>query len=292
MNNFRDYLLERFAPANWLLFFIMYLAVHHYAAAQYLSAPPALRWLQLVDFLAVLSFFFKLRVMDEHKDYQKDLVNYPDRVLQSGKVTLKQLRSIAYAGTVFEAAWSAYLGSTTLLIYLITLGYALLMRKEFFVGEWLEKRLVVYAFTHMLIMPLVIFWIASMGTPGNILSPEIAGMAAAAFFYGFAFEVARKIWSAEEERAEIDSYSRRLGMKGALFTVLFFLALGCAATYFPLAGINRLNYLPGILGLLAVFTGVVIYVAAKPVTRNIRLMQAMSALFMLLTFILLFIGVR
>jgi hypothetical protein len=292
LKNFWNYLLERFAPANWLLFFIMYFAVHHYAAAHFLNNTPALRWLQLVDFLAVLSFFFKLRVMDEHKDYQNDLVNYPDRVLQSGKVTLKQLRYIAYIGTVFEAAWSAYLGTTTLLIYLVTLGYALLMWKEFFVGEWLKKRLVIYAFTHMLIMPLVIFWIASMGTSSNILILEISGIAAAAFFFGFAFEIARKIWSAEEERAEVDSYSKRLGMKGALFTVLFFLALGCAATYFPLAGINHLNYLFGILSLLAVFTGVVIYVAGKPVTRNIKLMQAMSSLFMLLTFVLLFIGVR
>ena len=59
---------------------------------------------------AVISFFFRLRVFDELKDYELDLQNHPQRVLQSGRITLRKLFRISLGGSVLEAAWSGTYG--------------------------------------------------------------------------------------------------------------------------------------------------------------------------------------
>ncbi len=77
------YLQERFPPVNMMLFAILHLAV--YSATEVERSFGPVFWLGI---LATISFFFRLRVMDEIKDYDLDAVNHPQRVLQSGGVTL------------------------------------------------------------------------------------------------------------------------------------------------------------------------------------------------------------
>ncbi len=58
--------------------------------------------------LATVSFFFRLRVFDEEKDYALDAVNHPQRVLQTGRVTLPPLRALAWVGAALELVWSGW----------------------------------------------------------------------------------------------------------------------------------------------------------------------------------------
>jgi len=115
------------------------------------------------------------------------------------------------------------LGSATI-SWLIMFGYLCLMGVEFFCGEWLEKRLTLYAFSHMMIMPLIVLWLANIATPSgdisNVLTPSLYLMMLLAFVSGFCFEIARKTRGPEEERETIDSYSKIFGTKGSAYVVI------------------------------------------------------------------------
>ena len=49
------------------------------------------------SFPGFIIFFFSivhLRVLDEHKDYKRDIIAHPDRLLSRGIITLKDLRKV------------------------------------------------------------------------------------------------------------------------------------------------------------------------------------------------------
>jgi len=207
-----DYLKERFPLVNMMLFAIVHLAVYS-TAVQHLSFD----LLFLLGILATISFFFRLRVMDEIKDFDVDAVNHPGRVLQSGGVTLRFLIGLSVLLTVSEFAWSFFHGWVTVLSWLVAIGYAILMRYEFFVGEWLKQRLVLYAFSHMVIMPLVVAWL--WFAYRSDITPVLALLMLLSFLGGFVFELARKTHSPDAERPEIETYSSLLGYGKAVWLI-------------------------------------------------------------------------
>ena len=182
-------------------------------------------WREVWGLVAVISFFFRLRVFDEQKDYAIDAINHPQRVLQTGRVTLPQLGRLALLGGVVELGWCVLMGVPVCLTWLLAVGYSGLMRYEFFASRYLGQRLVLYAFTHMLIMPLVIGWIWSAYVPRLALSAPLLLLAALSVLGGFAFEIARKLHSPDAERDRVDSYSKTLGYGGAIGAVLGVLLL-------------------------------------------------------------------
>ena len=216
MKNLFAYLGERFPSVNMMLFAIMYLAVHSATEIEF-----DFGWRFWLGILAIVSFFFRLRVMDEIKDYDVDAVNHPQRVLQSGRITLRTLIALSAALTLTEVAWSYAHGPRALLAWACAFGYALLMRYEFFVGEWLRERLVVYAFSHMLIMPLVIAWLwLAWRDEATAVMALLMGLSLLA---GFTFELARKTHAPAAERAGIETYSSLLGVRRASSLILLVL---------------------------------------------------------------------
>lgn len=222
LKNLVAYLQERFPPVNMLLFAILFFTV--YSISSLSPASERLHGLAWGGVLAVISFFFRLRVFDEIKDYRIDALNHPQRVLQSGRVTLRQLISVALVGTVIELIWSVAMGPGAVLGWLVAVGYSLLMRYEFFVGHWLQERLLLYAASHMLVMPLVIAWVWLAFNPA--LNNGVGLLAALSLLAGFAFEVARKIHAPAAERATVDSYSKAIGYRTSIALVLLLLLAG------------------------------------------------------------------
>ena len=213
---------ERFPPANALLFFILYLTC--VVIARQLQGQITLSLADVVGALVAWSWFLLLRIFDEHKDYQIDLRNHPERILQSGLITLGHLRLLGAIAIISQLLWSLYLDQwqplAATLAWAMMFAWTCLMGKEFFCGAWLEKHLTLYAFSHMLVMPLIVWWLANLGAPGLSLSASIGWLMALAFVSGFAFEITRKSKGAEEERDSVDSYSRIFGARGAVIVIL------------------------------------------------------------------------
>jgi 4-hydroxybenzoate polyprenyltransferase len=287
--NFRNlgaYLQERFAPVNMGLFVVLFCTVRAVAT---LASPPALSAdglaLAVLGALATVSFFFRLRVFDEEKDFALDAVNHPQRVLQTGRVTLPQLRRLAWAGALLEAGWSAGHGVAALLLWAVALGYSLLMRAEFGVGAWLRSRLVLYALSHMLIMPLVIVWLFAAYAPveGAAYLPLLVLLS---LLGGFSFELARKLHAPAAERPGVDSYSQALGYGPALSLTVAVLLAGGAVQAWLLHGLRAHWVTYAVLWLLLAL-GLALYstAARRPREAHLRRAEKVVSLVMLTSYL-------
>lgn len=288
------YFRQRFPVINMALFAILFLTVYSVAHYFYLPTDSRLGGREAGGILAAISFFFRLRVFDEVKDYALDALNHPHRVLQSGKVTLPQLYTLAALGTLAELAWSVQMGIFTVLCWLLALGYSLLMRYEFFVSNYLQKRLVLYAFTHMLIMPLLMLWLWSAYVPATAaFSRPYFLLALLSLLGGFSFEVARKIYPPAAERPLIDSYSKAIGYGGAIGTVLLLLLAGILVQGYLLYSLRAGTWPYVLLSVLFVITGWV-YLQAwqQPHEKLLKRAEVLVSLFMLLSYLSVIIEVN
>ena len=245
---FGAYLQERFPPVNMMLFAILFGAVYSVAIAG--ETPD---WSELWGIAAVISFFFRLRVMDEIKDYKIDLINHPRRVLQSGGINLSVLIGVSIAGTIVELGWSIHSGTFCTIAWALALIYSILMRYEFFIGSWLRPRLLIYAISHMLVMPAIIAWI--WFAYRSDFDPALWLLMILSLTAGFCFELARKTHAPEAERPGIESYSKSLGLRRSVYTILTLLAVGLFFLFylFYFLGLHPYTYV--LLGL--VFFGVI-----------------------------------
>jgi 4-hydroxybenzoate polyprenyltransferase len=172
--------------------------------------------------LTLLCFFFHLRVFDEHKDYVEDLVHHPHRVLQSGLVRLRDLKVLGGIAVAVEGVLSAVRGPAAFAAWLAAFVFSLLMLKEFFARDWLKGRFLLYATSHLLVMPLLALMVFSFATgrwPWE--APLWFGIYAwVGFFVTFNWEVSRKIRAPEDEIEGVETYTRVFGTYGAAWVVL------------------------------------------------------------------------
>lgn len=290
LRNLAAYLQERFPPVNAGLFVVLFLTVRAVATLAgeqvgHLPAPggglPA-----ALGALATVSFFFRLRVFDEEKDFAQDLVAHPGRVLQTGRVTLRQLRRLAWAGAVLELGWSTWQGPGVALAWALALGYSLAMRFEFGVGRWLRARLVLYALSHLLIMPLVITWLYEAYGPPAGLGGYLPLLWLLSLLGGFAFELARKLHAPAAERPAVDSYSRALGYKPALGLTVAVLLAGGAAQALLLRQLRAGPVAYAVLGLLLAAGGALYATAARhPHEPRLRQAEKIVSLVMLTSYL-------
>jgi hypothetical protein len=223
---------ERFPPGPGVMFVALYLGALVTGRAFTHGPPLELGALDVVSFFGVWAFFLMLRVFDEHKDYALDLQNYPQRVLQSGLITLGHLKVACGVAIALQLGVSLAHDHGFGLVtrwWLLTFGWSLLMAKEFFIGEWLAKRLVLYATSHMLVMPMSLLWMAQMGAGQTALPGSVVALAIMSFCAGASFEVTRKIKAPVDERPTVDSYTKVLGTTGAPIVTMFMLLSASAA---------------------------------------------------------------
>jgi 4-hydroxybenzoate polyprenyltransferase len=205
------------------------LIVSYYSSNQFLAKalmrpgePVAYSFHSVLGALVLFCMFLHLRVFDEHKDFEDDCRFHPDRLLQRGVITLRELRRLGLAAIAFELLVSAWIGTAAFVAALIVLAFSLLMLKEFFVRAWMRRHFLVYAVSHMLIMPLFALFVFSVATgmppwtaPGWYWLYAFVG-----FFVTFNWEISRKIRAPEQEVEGLDSYSKLFGTYGAAYAVL------------------------------------------------------------------------
>jgi 4-hydroxybenzoate polyprenyltransferase len=219
---------ERFPPVQGMLFFVLYVTA--LLLGRYLTHSGTLQvgFQDIIGFFAFYAFFFMLRVFDEHKDYEQDCRTHPERILQRGLITLGHLKVLCAVAILIQVGisfwWDRGLGPVTK-AWLVTIVWSVLMVKEFFCGQWLRKRLILYAFSHMLVMPMALVWAATFGTKGQVLVSGVSLLALLSFVSGFAFEISRKIKAPEDERQTVDSYSKIFGTHRAPWVVVALLVV-------------------------------------------------------------------
>lgn len=204
------YVVERFPPVAYgllvgLFFGSSVLVAHALGGGE---------WTGWAGAAVVLAVFFHLRVFDEHKDFDSDVAAYPERVLSRGDVTLKDLKIAGGVAIATEIGVAGLLGPKVAIAWGATFVFTLLMAKEFFVGEWLSKRLVLYAITHNPVVAglAVVGWACTDAA----WHPAFLAYVAMVSLGSLGFEVGRKFRMPGEEIPGVDSYTSVLGRKKAL----------------------------------------------------------------------------
>ena len=171
----------------------------------------------LMAAVVILLFFLHLRVFDEHKDYEADVEHHPDRVLQRGVITLKHLKVVGFVAIGAQLGIALLHSPAAALAWVMAFGYSLLMLKEFFCREWLEERFLLYAITHLLVMPLLalVVYAFATGTMPWEAPTWFYLYALLGFFVMFNWEISRKVRAPEDEVEGIQTYTKVFGTRGA-----------------------------------------------------------------------------
>lgn len=230
MKNFWAYMQERFPlQTNGVLITSYFTANYMLARGATLQAvmPLEITWRFPAGCIVLLFMFFHIRVIDEHKDVERDRVVHPHRVLSRGLVTLKQLRRLGLFVVAVEVTFSYLFGTPALFMCIVILVFSWLINKEFYIGDVLENHLLLSAFLHLLIMPMYSLYVFAVVADTFPWSAPLSMLLYAWVSYGvgFAYELARKTRVPSDERPGLITYSSVLGVYppawGTLLALLF-----------------------------------------------------------------------
>ena len=145
--------------------------------------------------ISFLFFMLRLRVTDEFKDASHDNSNYPNRPVQRGIITKKQLVTIGLISLVIElssviAAGLFQSNPNSALFYLLILGYSGLTGFEFFIADYLEKHFNLYFVLHQAIFLLYPIW--AFNVFGTEVSSSVLVAATVFVLFMASMEIMRK----------------------------------------------------------------------------------------------------
>lgn len=242
----------------------------------------------LVAAFTTVTLFYLLRVIDEHKDASDDALYRGHLPVPRGLVTLKELRVTGVILFTAQIILNFIYFPKILFLYAIVIFYLWLMGKEFFVSRWLKKRPVIYALSHMFIIPLIDIYASGM----DWLRADAKAPTGMIFFFivsylnGLVLEVGRKIKDPKNE--EFNTYSTLYGMNKAAIiwlTILFIdLLFSIVASWY--AGLGSI----AIIILIALFT-----ISAVPAAmflkrkseKNAKLIENFSGLWTMSMYLIL-----
>ncbi|MEO3784949.1 hypothetical protein ABGB12_16545 [Actinocorallia sp. B10E7] len=216
--------LERYPPANAVLLLAVAVVAHAFGHGG--LAPSALS-----AFAGLWCFYLLVRIVDEHKDYEADLAAHPERVLQSGRVTLGRLRLVAVGALAVQAAVTLPAGKAASGWWLILLGWLCWAAQDFFTGGRLEGRPLLYPLAHVPLSGLACVWVAQLGAGESPVGFRAWRVFAFGTLLALAVDLARKLGSGGDR-----SYTRVLGAfraRALLAVVLSALAGAGAAVVQP-----------------------------------------------------------
>jgi 4-hydroxybenzoate polyprenyltransferase len=188
----------------------------------------------LAGFVLVWLVFLHMRLFDEVKDYDFDREHNPDRPLARRLISIGEFTTMTLVCILVEAVLAAFVGWPVFVTYIMTLCFTLMMRMEFFVGDWMRPKLELYAITHTFsaaMIGMLIFSIISGNDPSG--APQHFLLFALGNWFVFnVFEFGRKTFGKEEERAGVDSYSARLNPWGAVALLMVNVVLAWVCFYY------------------------------------------------------------
>lgn len=239
--------------------------------------------------LGVLVVFFvmlHLRVFDEHKDYDKDKIAHPDRVLSKGIITLKDLKLLLAFSIVIEIAFSFYIGTMQLVVWFVIMCWSLLMLFEFFCPEFLNKRMGLYLITHQLLIPIIaIFGFSQRYNFLETSSQDLKWIIIFliyVMFVSITYEIGRKTWSEDREHEHADSYTKVWGRTGTVIINQVFAIVGSALLmYIYITFKISMIYMILLFVFYGIFLLADILFLIKPENKISKIVEAAGVLFTL-----------
>jgi hypothetical protein len=258
-NRWWIYQKERFPIfAHGPLIVVFCLAVMLFSALQQgqFELPDFVRILAAV--ITTLILFFQLRVADEFKDFEIDSKYRPQRPVPRGLVKLRELARLAYLGAAVQFFIAVFIDIGLLPILAAVWAYMALMTKEFFAPVWLRGHPVIYLLSHMLIMPLIAFYISAFDwlCVCRTMPAGMVWILSVAFFCGLVLELGRKIRIPRLEQEGVETYSALWGTGNSVAVWLVSIAAAVVA-YANAATLITSSSLHFVLSAVALIIGIV-----------------------------------
>ncbi len=286
MGKWFQFIKERFSPAAYIPMIVVFTALNGLYVAQVTSG----EWLWdrfAWALLLMLSFFFRMRLFDEIKDYEVDLKINPTRPLARGLITIPQVKKALLFLIVLELAVAFYLGWDCFTFHALAIGYSLLMYEEFFIGDFLRPHLTTYAVTHTFSSFLLAISAALAVTGLEVTEFPLPAFAFLLMNWAFfnLFEFARKTFATGEERPHVPSYSNIFGRKGAWFLSISQVVIGVAL-------VSTLNVNPLVIGAMVVYVILSAAYLVKDSAAAAKFFRNISGVYLLVHYLILIFLLR
>jgi 4-hydroxybenzoate polyprenyltransferase len=215
-----------------------------------LSHVDTIFWSRIFLPALVLTFVSLLiRVMDEFKDYQDDLKNFPNRPLPSGRVKESDLKVLGWFCVLMIILLS--LTSLKLLLWAIfTLGFTFLMLKWFFIESIMRKSLPLAFISHhpIVLLNFGYLLIACTESGGDVTWNKVLMILPLCLIFTN-WEVQRKIRAPDQETS-YTTYSKIWGPRPAISIALVLQFIFIAGTLRILTAVEAPSWL-GLVFLVA-----------------------------------------
>ena len=168
-------------------------------------------WKYVISFIFVILYLFHNRLADDRRDFDFDNKFYPNRAVQKGLISLKQINHLSYIAILFMVIIAGIFSFLSLTIFTLLILYTLIAKKDFFLPKgFKEKHLFGYNFLNMLqILSLQIFIYVSI-IDSLDFTHFIYSHILFVFILSIQVEISRKI--KPEKSLANDLYSDRMGM--------------------------------------------------------------------------------
>jgi len=206
-------------------------------------------WKYALLAVAGLSFLLHTRVIDELRDKEVDDMHHPDRPLQRGLITEKEILRIGYWNGGIFISIHIVLDPLSGLLSAGLLLYSILARYE--VGPLAMLKPHFWFYNVIMLMQMLLLQLVAYAAISKTLqwSENIWWHALGVFALSALVEAARKCLPPDEETAYRDSYSSRLGIWGSAVVTLL-IGLLSMWLYAQISGVSQLYLWLAILPLL------------------------------------------
>ncbi|MFA6238457.1 MAG: hypothetical protein WC635_14080 [Bacteriovorax sp.] len=280
---------------NWLTFFRERTPLASYLL---ITFGPALSGYALADspkyvsltlaFTGFFLFFLVLRMMDEYKDYDKDVLAHPGRPLPRGLIPLSQFKMAISLGMIVLILFNILLlicgFKISFYLYSLVIIHLWLMYKEFYIAEWINARPILYAVTHQLILVTLCLYCISIYYRSEFTGFKLIDFAYSysVLFAFFSYEVCRKL--DPKAHPVLKTYLSVYGIGGVLKIVSTLLVLHVCMIRFLFLNNNNQYYFYIPIALL--FGSLVALSAQKIKFKMVELMATLNLLVFLYSGIL------
>jgi UbiA prenyltransferase family protein len=173
--------------------------------------------LLVAGFVSSFLMFALLRIADEFKDAADDARWRPYRPVPRGLVTLGELRLVGALCMGLQLAIALAVDVRLVLPLLAVWTWFALMSAEFFAGTWLRAHPVAYIASHMVIVPLIDWYVSGFDwLVAGVSAPHALGwFLAVTFMNGLVVEIGRKIRAPHDEEPGVETYTALWGRGAA-----------------------------------------------------------------------------
>lgn len=284
------YFKERFPVAGALLYAGSLFFLSYLSASLFGNPSPIYPIQALFGLLIIFLTLLHLRIFDEHKDYEKDKLAHPDRMLSKGLIQLSDLKKLLYWVLFFEAWMSLSLGIVSLWLWMIILIWSYLMYVEFFMPDYLNKHMGLYLISHQLIVPVIfIFGLIQRINPQNFIANDsilLLMLCISTMCSTMTYEISRKTWSKDKEHEFADSYTKSWGIPKTIIINQIVALMSCIIFLYVFY-IANLSITFSIITLLLflVLLSSEIYFMLSPDNKKSKIVEASGILFLIGGFI-------